>query len=237
MDELKKWKAYICIVFFLSFIYVIVLVPLSRTTLTLNYIDLMDVVMMNFSSYGTYGLSDFNPIFLVFFLFLFYLLYHHQIDEVKESSSYLSLCLHRTSKRKIFTECLLLLLRHNFILYLVLVGSVIGISLLTEGIIVFKEGQLFVFMLYLLRYFIFIVTSEVVIQVVGICKSSSSLSMIPYYLLTFGVIVDYMSKIHIVTYSSNINVEFYGVISSLLISGFICWFMYVSFKKNKELFV
>ncbi len=236
MAGLNKKIVYLSIVLTFVLIYLLFLLPYYNSE---NYIKLLDLVFLDFSVFKDYHLSKFNIRYITVFILFFITMYHQQLTALTENVSFLSLVYYRKSKSEVIHSIYKEHVIDNIKLFLIIIVVIFGVNMISAfalRIDVMNIEQFIKVILYLVKYFIIIVTSLVTIHLIIMVKKSSYDLLIPYIILCLFLIIDYTFGTSFITISNSISSELVYLLIVLSICILLHLVIHYKIKKSKEIY-
>lgn len=230
----KKNKIYIEIGLYFIFIYFFVINPYFDKA----NIDVVSAILfLNFNTFEILDVNKFNMQYLIMFILFYHIIIYPKVSELSNSSSFLSMSLHKLGKKKQIKNILFDTFKYVGMIYFYILffTTIFGIivSILNNG--VFEYTVFFQIVVYLIKYLSFIFTIISINQIIGMIKEFPYFVLQSYLLLIILLMNDMFLDLGIITLSSSIINEFFRLIIVIFIEGVGVIITIYKFLKIKEI--
>lgn len=185
-----------------------------------TYTSLLNIQFLNFKSFSDFHLNSFSLEFIIPFVIMFYVIYNSQIEFLDMQVLFFTMYLHKKSKKSQFKEILINCFKDNLIVVLLLTG------MMTLKIIIDKHIEIQYFIcgvIYFVRYQFIIFTVVSILKIKALTDEIHLEAMIPYVVFIICLLIDYIFKTNLITYTSDVKLEIvYFSITTIVGTGFIC---------------
>lgn len=171
------------------------------------------------------------------FILFYHIIIYPKVSELSNSSSFLSMSLHKLGKKKQIKNILFDTFKYVGMIYFCILfcTTIFGIIVSILNNEVFEYTVFFQIVVYLIKYLSFIFTIISLNQIIGMIKEFPYFVLQSYLLLIILLMNDMFLDLGIITLSSSIINEFFRLIIVIFIEGVGVIITIYKFLKIKEI--
>lgn len=232
---LKSKKYYFIIGIYFLFSIFILIIPYFKN---INLNRIASLLFLNFSRFEILGLSKLSIKYIVMFIVFFHITFYQRLSIITENTSYLSMVIHKTYKRKIVKSFVLKNLIEFSKLYFIIMFwiFVFGMGICLINHVEFEIMTFIHILIYIMKYVCFIFIMYTIHQIRSIIKNSSYLSLLFYVLFILFLICDMAFCTSLLTLSNSIMSELIWCVFIMFVTLLLLCIIIYQFLSVKEIY-